>query len=51
METAWKCYDFIGNTILYEPQPGGVADVNMRLQICDTNTIPKKNGDFLGEQA
>ena len=43
----WNWYHFIVIAILHQPCPMDSADLNTRLQLSDTSSIPPMHGGFL----
>ena len=42
----WNWYHFVAIVILHQPRPTGLADINTRLQLSDTSSIPPMHGGF-----
>ena len=43
----WNWYHFVAIVILHQPRPTDSDDINTRLQISDTSSIPPIHGGFL----
>ena len=43
----WNWYHFVAIAILHQPRPTDSADINTRLQLSDTSSIPPMHGGFL----
>ena len=47
LSVAWNWYHFVAIAILHQPRPTDSADINTRLQLSDTSSIPPMHGGFL----
>ena len=47
LSVVWNWYHFVAIAILHQPRPTDSADINMRLQLSDTSSIPPMHGGFL----
>ena len=47
LSVAWNRYHFVAIAILHQPRPTDSADINTRLQLSDTSSIPPMHGGFL----
>ena len=47
LSVAWNWYHFVAIAILHQPRPTDSADINARLQLSDTSSIPPMHGGFL----
>ena len=47
LSVVWNWYHFVAIAILYQPRPTDSADINTRLQLSDTSSIPPMHGGFL----
>ena len=47
LSVAWNWYHFVAIAILHQPRPTDSADINTRLQLSDTSSIPPIHGGFL----
>ena len=43
----WNWYNFVAIAILHQPRPTDSADINTRLQLIDTSSIPPMHSGFL----
>ena len=43
----WNWYHFVAIAILHQARPTDSADINTRLQLSDTSSIPPMHGGFL----
>ena len=51
LSVVWNWYHFVAIAILHQPRPTDSADINTRLQLSDTSSIPPMHGGFLLEAA
>ena len=49
LSVVWNWYHFVAIAILHQPRPKDSADINTRLQLSDTSSIPPMHGGFLLE--
>ena len=47
LSVLWNWYHFVAIAILHQPRPTDSADINTRLQLSDTSSIPPMHGGFL----
>ena len=47
LSVVWNWYHFVAIAILHQPRPMDSADINTRLQLSDTRSIPPMHGGFL----
>ena len=47
LSVLWNWYHFVAIAILHQPRPTDSADINTRLQLNDTSSIPPMHGGFL----
>ena len=47
LSVVWNWYHFVAIAILHQPRPTDSADMNTRLQLSDTSSIPPMHGGFL----
>ena len=47
LSVVWNWYHFVAIAILHQPRPTDSADINTRLQLNDTSSIPPMHGGFL----
>ena len=47
LSVVWYWYHFVAIAILHQPRPTDSADINTRLQLSDTSSIPPMHGGFL----
>ena len=47
LSVVWNWYHFVAIAILHQPRPTDSADINTRLQLTDTSSIPPMHGGFL----
>ena len=47
LSVVWNWYHFVTIAILHQPRPTDSADINTRLQLSDTSSIPPMHGGFL----
>ena len=47
LSVVWNWYHFVAIAILHQPSPTDSADINTRMQLSDTNSIPPMYGGFL----
>ena len=47
LSVVWNWYHFVAIAILHQPRPTDSADINTRLQLSDTSSIPLMHGGFL----
>ena len=47
LSVVWNWYHFVAIAILHQPRPKDSADINTRLQLSDTSSIPPMHGGFL----
>ena len=47
LSVVWNWYHFVAIAILHQPRPADSADINTRLQLSDTSSIPPMHGGFL----
>ena len=47
LSVVWNWYHFVAIAILHQPRPAESADINTRLQLSDTSSIPPMHGGFL----
>ena len=47
LSVVWNWYHFVAIAILHQPRPTDLADINTRLQLSDTSSIPPMHGGFL----
>ena len=47
LSVVWNWYHFVAIAILHQPRPTVSADINTRLQLSDTSSIPPMHGGFL----
>ena len=47
LSVVWNWYHFVAIAILHQPRPTDSADINTRLQLSDTSSIPPMHGGFL----
>ena len=47
LSMVWNWYHFVAIAILHQPRPTDSADINTRLQLSDTSSIPPMHGGFL----
>ena len=47
LSVVWNWYHFVVIAILHQPRPMDSADINTRLQLSDTSSIPPMHGGFL----
>ena len=47
LSVLWNWYHFVAIAILHQPRPTDSADINKRLQLSDTSSIPPMHGGFL----
>ena len=47
LSVVWNWYHFVAIASLHEPRPTDSADINTRLQLSDTSSIPPMHGGFL----
>ena len=47
LSVVWNWYDFVAIAILHQPRPTDSANINTRLQLSDTSSIPPMQGGFL----
>ena len=47
LSVVWNWYYFVAIAILHQPRPTDSADINTRLQLSDTSSIPPMHGGFL----
>ena len=47
LSVVWNWYHFVAIAILHKPRPTDSADINTRLQLSDTSSIPPMHGGFL----
>ena len=47
LSVVWNWYHFVAIAILHQPRPTDSADINTRLQLRDTSSIPPMHGGFL----
>ena len=47
LSVVWNWYHFVAIAILHQPRPTDSADINTRLQLSDTISIPPMHGGFL----
>ena len=47
LSVVWNWYHFVAIAILHQPSPTDSADINTRLQLSDTSSIPPMHGGFL----
>ena len=47
LSVVWNWYHFVAIAILHQPRPTDSADINTRLQLSDTRSIPPMHGGFL----
>ena len=50
LSVVWNWYHFVAIANLHQPRPTDLADVNTRLQLSDTSSIPPMHGGFLLRQ-
>ena len=47
LSVEWNWYHFVAIANLHQPRPTDSADINTRLQLSDTNSVPPMHGGFL----
>ena len=47
LSVLWNWYHFVAIANLHQPRPTDSADINTRLQLSDTSSIPPMHGGFL----
>ena len=47
LSVVWNWYHFVAIAILHQPRPTDSVDINTRLQLSDTSSIPPMHGGFL----
>ena len=47
LSVVWNWYHFVAIAILHQPRPTDSAEINTRLQLSDTSSIPPMHGGFL----
>ena len=47
LSVVWNWYHFVAIAILHQPRPTDSADMNTRLQLSGTSSIPPMHGGFL----
>ena len=47
LSVVWNWYHFVAIAILHQPRPTDSADINTRLQLSDTSSIPPMHDGFL----
>ena len=47
LSVVWNWYHFVAIAISHQPRPMDMADINTRLQLSDTSSIPPVHGGFL----
>ena len=47
LSVVWNWYHFVAIAILHQPRPTDSANINTRLQLSDTSSIPPMHGGFL----
>ena len=47
LSVVWNWYRFVAIVILHQARPTDLADINTRLQLSDTISIPPMHGTFL----
>ena len=47
LSVVWNWYHFVAIANLHQPRPTDSADINTRLQLSDTSSIPPMHGGFL----
>ena len=47
LSVVWNWFHFVAIAILHQPRPTDSADINTRLQLSDTSSIPPMHGGFL----
>ena len=47
LSVVWNWYHWVAIAILHQPRPTDSADINTRLQLSDTSSIPPMHGGFL----
>ena len=47
LSVVWNWYHFVAIAILHQPRPTDSADINTRLQLSNTSSIPPMHGGFL----
>ena len=47
LSVVWNWYHFVAIAILHQPRPTDSADINTRLQLSDTSSLPPMHGGFL----
>ena len=47
LSVVWNWYHFVAIAKLHQPRPTDSADINTRLQLSDTSSIPPMHGGFL----
>ena len=47
LSVVWNWYHFVVIVILHQPRPTDSADINTRLQLSDTSSVPPMHGGFL----
>ena len=47
LSVVWNWYNLVAIAILHQPRPTDSADINTRLQLSDTISLPPKHGGFL----
>ena len=47
LSVVWNWYHYVAIAILHQPRPTDSADINMRLQLSGTSSIPPMHGGFL----
>ena len=47
LSVVWNLYHFVAIAILHQPRSTDSADINTRLQLSDTSSIPPMHGGFL----
>ena len=47
LSVVWNWYHFVAIAIVHQPRPMDSADINTRLQLSDTSSIPPMHGGFL----
>ena len=47
LSVVWNWYHFVAIANLHQPRPSDSADINTRLQLGDTSSIPPMHGGFL----
>ena len=49
LSVVWNWYHFVAIANLHQPHPADLADINTRLQLSDTSSIPPMHGGFFIE--